>query len=120
MPSGAWANGMKAATTNAEVWPRPRTGRREERRQREDHERRHRAAAPLDHQADAKEPAQAPPLLGRHVAEPVLDDRLLDRRVEEQLQESGDGESQREDAEPFRAETRTAMRVPRSPATVPP
>ena len=56
-------------------------------------------AGELDEERRAVEPAQASPFLARGVVEPVLDDGLLDREVEERLAEASRRDHEREEPE---------------------
>ena len=60
-----------------------------ERRQRREHDRRQQPSCDLDHQSGAEQPPQPTPVPRRRVVEPVLDERLLGREIEERLEEAG-------------------------------
>ena len=64
-----------------------------------DGERADRAAQHLDRQPDLKEPPEAAPLLPRRVAITVLDDDLVDRQVDEELQQARHAEDERKAGE---------------------
>ena len=97
--SGDWRSGSGAAATKAQVRPSLEKIVSAKGREREQCEPGQRAPEQLQPERRAEEPAQAPPLLRRGVAEAVLRQRLLDGQVEQDLEEPRRDEDGREEAE---------------------
>ena len=99
MPSGACTIGISDATSSGPSMPCSPQIQGESRAAIDDGERADHAADQLHPQAEPEQPLEAAPVAARGVPVPVLDDDLVDRQVEEELQEPGDREDEGEAGE---------------------
>ena len=102
--SGACTSGSAAAIASGRARSSEPKIRLRQRREREQRERGEGTAGELELEGAPKEPAQASPVLGDHVAEAVFRQRVLHRQVEEGLEETRSGEHRREEPELDEAE----------------
>ena len=102
--SGAWTSGRAAATASGSARPSAPKIRSASRREGEQRERGEHSAGELQLERAPEEPAQASPVLGDHVAEAVLRQRVLHRQVEQGLEETRRRQHSREEPELDEAE----------------